>query len=529
MYSDRPEAKTTPAPALVLAGLIGLAIALRFGRLGEWSLDSDEVFLLRDSINVRFTNPRPLLYFLNHYLIAPVLPLDEFGLRLLPAVFGVLAIPAFYFIARQLLGTRAALLGTLLLTLSPLHLILSQFGRYWSLVFLLCAIYPYALYLGARERSPGWLTLGVVTALLASVAHPASILLVGGPAIWFLATQLRPRHLKALWGQPAFRWGVLVAVIVAGAILVRFVPILHGWITEHDTNPGTSQFLLRSPPRPLKPVVFLLAYVETWTIPVVLTGVAGLYLLAQRDRVLALFLTSLVIFPLAFLSLILFRTPVSTYYALPAAPVLFLGAGVFLERVFDVEWRLRPRWLVPAIVLILVLVPGTPTLISQFLNGRRFDFKGAARWLEPRLTAGDIIFSDQPVAMGHYLPGMEVQHLKYNTTPLAESMRKVRELDRGGALWIIGPAPAHAFRTNLKQGGLAQWMYDHCQLSNTVGRSRVDFRQQYLQVYRCPPATTPRPESAAARVGSEESLGRPFLALASRYTRSQRSATRLRP
>ena len=33
------------------------------------------------------------MYFLNHYLVYPFLPLDEFGIRLLPAISGVLAIP----------------------------------------------------------------------------------------------------------------------------------------------------------------------------------------------------------------------------------------------------------------------------------------------------------------------------------------------------------------------------------------------------------------------------------------------------
>jgi dolichyl-phosphate-mannose-protein mannosyltransferase len=515
MNADRAEEKILPSPSLLVVGLIALASVLRFGRLGEWSFDSDEIFLLRDSINVRLTNPRPLLYFLNHYLVASLLPLDEFGLRLLPAVFGVLAIPAFYFVSRRLLGTRAALFGTLLLTLSPLHVIYSQFGRYWSLVFLLCAVYPYALYIGLRERNLRALVLGLVTALLASLAHPAAILLVGGPGIWLLATYLRPRYVKSLWSQRSVRWGVLLALIVAGAILARFIPILQGWITEHDANPGSGQFLLRAPPRALKPLLYLLAYVEGWTVPVILTGVGGLYLLWQRDRVLALFLGSLVVFPLTFLSLILFRTPVSTYYALPAAPVFFMGAGIFLQRVFEVDWKLRPRWLLPAIVVVLVLVPGTPTLISQFLNGRRFDFKTAAQWLEPRLTPGDAIFSDQPVALAHYLPGVEVQRLRYNTAPLTESVRTLRESERGGALWIVGPAPAHAFRTNLKQGGLARWIYDNCQLSNTVGRSRVDVRQQYLQVYRCPPVQVPRTGASAAQGDAEGSSGSPFLAIAS--------------
>ncbi|MGH7580032.1 MAG: hypothetical protein ACREM9_07665, partial [Gemmatimonadales bacterium] len=168
--------------------------------------------------------------------------------------------------------------------------------------------------------------------------------------------------------------------------------------------------------------------------------------------------------------------------------VLFLGAGVFLDRVVEADWRLGPRWLVPVILVILVLVPGTPTLVSQYLNGRRFDFREVAEWLRPKLTPGDVIFSDSPASMAHYLPDAEVNHLRYNIEPLKDAVRAVGELGRGGALWIVAPAPAHAFRTTLKQGGLSRWIYDNCQLRNTIGGSRVDFRQQYLQVYRCPPA-----------------------------------------
>ena len=497
MTDVRTEQKQGWSPALLLGGLIALAAVLRFARLGEWSFDSDEIFMRRDSLNFRFSNARPLLYFIHHYVVAPLMPLDEFGLRLLPATFGVLAVPVLYFVTRRLLGTRPALFAAFLLAVSPVHVIYSQFGRYWSLVFMLAAVYPYALYVGVRERNGRALALGIVTALLATLAHPSAVLLMGGPAVWLAFTYLRPGKLRILWAMPAFRVGVAAAALALAVILWRFIPILQEWIYEHDANPGPGQFLLRAPPRLLKPVVYILAYVEAWTIPVILAGAVGLYLLWRyRDRFLAQYMASLFLFPLVFLCLIMFRTPVSTYYLLAAAPVFFMGAGYFLDRIWQVEWGFGPRWLAPALVLVLLLIPGTPTLVSQFLNGRRFDFKGAAEWMRPRLTPGDVVYSDQPVALDHYLPDLEVGRLRYNTDPLAEAIRTVGRLGRGGALWIVAPAPAHAFRTNLRQGGLARFIYDNCQLSNTVGRSRVDFRQQYLQVYRCPPAAAP-----AAREG----------------------------
>jgi hypothetical protein len=485
------------APGLVIAGLTVLAFALRFWRLGEWNFEATEMFTLRDSLHPRWSNPRPLGYLLNYYLVGPFRPLDELGLRILPALFGVLAIPAFYFVSRRLIGTRAALLGALLLTMSGLHVIYSQFARYWSLVFLLSAIYPYAIYQGVRESDRRALALGLVATVLAVLAHPVSILLVGGPAIWLALTYLRPRYLKQAWSYRSFRWAAALALILAAVIVARVLPLLQEWISMHDQNPGMGQFL-RGPKRGhgIKQMVLLTAYLESLTLPVVLGGAAGVYLLWQnRDRTLGLFLASLALFPLAFIALLSARTPVSTFYLLPTAPVFFMGAGVFLDRVFQVDRKVRPGWLVPATILAVFVLAGAPTLVSQYRNGRRFDFKGVAHWLKPHLSRGDIVFSDQPMVLAHYLNGQSVQKLRPTSAPLEEA---VSELQRAGgeALWIVAPAPAHAFRTNLKPGGLADWMYGNCQMRNTIGTGRLDFRQQYLQVFRCPPA---RPTMTARR------------------------------
>lgn len=487
-------------PGLVIAGLTVLAIALRFWKLGDWNFEATEMFTRRDSLNPRWGNSRPLGYLLNYYLVGPFRPLDELGLRILPAVFGVLAIPAFYLVSRRLIGTRAALFGALMLTVSGLHVFYSQFARYWSLVFLLSAIYPYAIYLGVREGNRRALALGMVAAVLAVLAHPVSILLVGGPAIWLALTYAKPNYLRQAWSHRSFRWGALLALVVVGVITARVIPLFQDWISMHDQNPGMGQFLRGPKKGPgVKQIVLLTAYVESLTLPVVLGGLVGLYLLwRQRDRTLGIFLASLALFPLAFIALISARTPVSTFYLLPTAPVFFIGVGIFLERVFQVDWGVRPRWLMPVTLLVLLIMVGAPTLLSQYRNGRRFDFRGAAHWMQPRLSEGDVVYSDQPMVLAHYLEGTPVQKLRPDPAPLSASLSGL-ERPKGQALWIVAPAPAHALRTNLKPGGLADWMYAHCQMRNTFGRGRLDFRQQYLQVYRCPPGLSTNGAESAGR------------------------------
>lgn len=476
------------SPALYVAGLTLLALVLRFWRLGNWSLDSDEVFLLRDSLDPSLSNARPLLYFLNHYLVAPLAPLDEFGLRLLPAIFGVLAIPTFYIVAQRLIGTRGALFGALLVTVSPLHIYYSQFARYWSLVFLLSAVYPYLLYIGIRERNGRALAAGLVACVVASLAHPSSILLVGGLAVWFLATQVTRDQLAHLWHQRSVRWGALIVVVLAVVVAIRFIPMLNSWLyTDKPLESGA--FLLHLPGgRGMKEISYLLSFVDSITVPVFLTATAGIYLLWQsRDRSLAVLLACLFIFQLAFLIFVRLRAPISTFYLVPTLPVFFIAAGLFLDRLAGSEWKVRPAWLFPATVVAMMVAAGAPTLVSQYLDGRRWDFRGVARWLEGPLQPQDRIFSDQPRVMDHYLPGAKVQRLVADTGRLEEALSSMNQADPGSILWVVTPAPSHAFRTNPNLGRLNRWLYDHCQLRNSVGAGRVDFRQQYLEVFRCSP------------------------------------------
>jgi mannosyltransferase len=489
---DAPGRRRELAPAVLLTALIVLATALRFWRLGDWSFEGDEIFTLRDSVNQpHLTNPRPLLFFLNHYVVRPFVPLDELSLRLLPALFGVLAIPAFYLVARRLVGIRAALFGALLLTVSAVHVHQSQYARYWSLVFLLSVVYPYALYLGFRERNGRALALGLLTGVLGVLAHPASVLLVGGVGLWLALTYLRRERFAQLWSQRSFRWATSLVGILAVAGAVRFVPVLRAWIRMHDLRLRPGDHLLGLPSgQGLKQIGLLLSYVDGLTLPVVLTGMLGFYLLWRtRDRSLALFLICMFIVPWVFILILSFRTAVGTSYILPSAPAFFIGAGVFLDRLAGMNWELRPRWLPSAAVAVIMIASGLPTLLSQYLDGRRNDFRGAARWLKEQLSPGDFVYSDQYQVMTHYLPSTEVQRLAADTAPLTESVRVLHNSGRSGVLWIVAPYSSEGgHRTNPNIGTLKGWIYANCQLRHTVGVARMDFRQNELQIYRCPPA-----------------------------------------
>lgn len=480
------ERRQDLATVVLLTALIVLALALRFWRLGSWSIDGDEIHTLQDSIILNPGNPRPLLYLLNHYVVRPFLPLDEFGIRLLPAIFGVLAIPAFYAVVRRLVGTRAALFAALLVAVSSIHLYYSQLARYWSLVFLLSAVYPFVLYWGIRDRNGRTIALGTLASMLAALAHPSSMLLLGG-LLLFLFIDLRHENIRQLWNKAWVRRAALGLAGLTALAAVASISILHDWIVAHPGGGQPTANLLHGPSgRGIKQILYLLSFVDGLTVPLTLFGALGVLMLWQgRDRSLGALLACLFIFPVATLVLISFRAPVSTAYLVPATPVVFIGASVALDRLTEIDLGIKPAWLPVATMVLLMIASGTPALVSQYRDGRRHDFAGAARWLKGRQTQADVVYSDHPGILGHYLPGAMPQRLVADTARLADALRLQQQSGGGGAVWIVAPSP-HAFRSNAKLPSLTAWVFDNCQLHHTTGVTRLDFRQDQLQIYRCP-------------------------------------------
>jgi hypothetical protein len=281
----------------------------------------------------------------------------------------------------------------------------------------------------------------------------------------------------------------VVALLLIAAGAVRFVPILYGWIAQHDRHPGSGQFLVWRAPPGLKQIFYVSSYLESLTLPLVIIAILGVYLLHRSGQSpLARYLTSLAAFPLIFLTLLSLRAPVSQYYLLPTVPFFFYAGGLFLDWLSRLEVAPLKRWMLPATVSGLVFVTGLPTLFSDYRDGRRYNFRTVAHWINARLEPGDVVYSDQHMVLAHYLPNAEVRRLR-GVQPLVEELRRRRQTGGTGALWIVAPAASHAFRANLKEGGLINWIYANCALRNSVGVGRVDARQQYLQVYRCEAAS----------------------------------------
>ena len=96
----------------------------------------------------------PLYYALLHGWAA-LLGTGPTALRLFSVAVGILTIPLLYLVARRMLSARAALLATLLLTISPLHVYYSQEVRMYGLVALLSVGILAAAWRAFQQKSRG--------------------------------------------------------------------------------------------------------------------------------------------------------------------------------------------------------------------------------------------------------------------------------------------------------------------------------------------------------------------------------------
>src|SRR5690606_21032322 len=118
------------------------AAALRIYQLGSESLWIDEGYSIRNIMlitvdNNLFGGIRPLYFFLMDAWLKLGMAKDEFLFRLPSAIFGIAGVWILYCLGRRLAGSRSALLASLFMAVSVLHINHSQEVRMYALTALL--------------------------------------------------------------------------------------------------------------------------------------------------------------------------------------------------------------------------------------------------------------------------------------------------------------------------------------------------------------------------------------------------------
>jgi 4-amino-4-deoxy-L-arabinose transferase-like glycosyltransferase len=252
---------------LLLSAVVLLAFFLRFYQLGVLPrvIDGDEGRMglaAQSTTGGRLANPFALfenfggLYLQISNLSISLFGANAFGLRLVPAISGVLAIPATYLLARRIAGQRVAFIAAMLLATSHTHM---HFSRIASVGYIHDTwLVPTELFLliSGIEKRRSWRTglAGALLALHLSI-YLTSQIVIGLVAIFLLLAFVFMRSwIKPALPQVAAFWaGFLILAIPAVVYVLRqpteFLNRLTangtfqtGWLASTVASTGKSAF-----------------------------------------------------------------------------------------------------------------------------------------------------------------------------------------------------------------------------------------------------------------------------------------------
>jgi uncharacterized membrane protein len=241
----RPD-RRTGAAAWLVTGITLAGAALRVSTLDTRSFWLDETTSVRQaSWSIAEMLARmadnvhpPLFHTLLHYWLA-TFGRDEIIVRVFPLLWGIVAIPLMYWVARSVYDRRVGLIAAAVLAVSPFFVWYAQEARMYTMMLVFALLCTGAMWRAMQGNRPAWWVLYALATAAGLMTQYFFVFLVAGQGAYMVLFHLRHRE-RALeasgdrrlrWTRP---WGVahdapellgwLAASAVAAVPLLWWVP-----------------------------------------------------------------------------------------------------------------------------------------------------------------------------------------------------------------------------------------------------------------------------------------------------------------
>lgn len=402
------ERKHASLSVEVLLVIVITAIsAIRLYKLGAWSFWVDEMFTLKDSLE-KGAFFHHLTYPLSYVLIGAAMKtggINEWHARIIPCLFGIITPVTIYLLARREFGRGPALAAAALIAISPWHLYWSQMARFYTMTMFFSAISA-LLFFSGYERNSKWRMIGAaVFMVLGALSHYSGFLVFAAIIVYtVLDGRLKwpePQEQSAGGSRRGALMAFYVPFLVAGlAMAPKVMMILHSYSKSSATT-GTNFG------NPIKGAVYV-AFSTLYRVEFVVAAAAilmALFLLGRKDR-RGLFLSSMIVVPIAILMVAGVFSRGENRYALVTLPAFAILAGMGMMMAYD---ELRSRGvaiaaIVPAL-LILPLLQHTATYFTSLSGGERWNYRAAAQLIRKADKPGDTVLTPMFMPMDYYMDG----------------------------------------------------------------------------------------------------------------------------
>jgi mannosyltransferase len=390
---------------LGLALITLLAAALRFYKLGEWSLWIDEIFTINHAMShfstpaLLFDNLPPARNWIPVSVIitAQILKgqgINPFDARLVAAIIGVATLPVLYFLVRKLFDTKVALIAVLLLAFSTWHIEWSQNARFYTSLLLFYTLALFFYYYGIEQDRPLYLMVFLVLTYLAASERFVAVFIIPVVLVYLILIKI-----LSFEKPQGFR---------TRNILITLVPILGGILIEIISYSidgtfrvlgGFDWFTVYQIDDPLKLLIFISYDIG---LPIICFAfVTGIYLVTQKSRIGLLLLVSAVVPVLLLMALNPFLFTLSRYVFITLSSWIILAA-IGIREVFSSTRNYGRILAVGVLLLFVVDAAGSNLLYYRVNNGNRLDWKKAFSYVQEREEAGDEVVTWWPQWEGFY-------------------------------------------------------------------------------------------------------------------------------
>jgi len=370
-----------------------LGFSLRLYTFDQKSLWMDEVHTFNDSrdnlrghLKYYRENPttlHPPLFFILTHLFYPFQK-PERDLRIIPLIFGTLAIPMIYLLSR-LFSQGIALPCTLSLTFMTYHISLSQDGRSYALILFLgiVALYFLMKHLSTTRRYYLFL-VAVIYALLFYTSYASIPFILLSQVLWFYRAdhEAQKPHLSSF-------------LIVNGLTLLFCIPwilfIMLNYKGESLMHPfhveGTGSFLT---------ILYLIIHDWAPHAPLMISSIMLLVLFpfSSKNKTNALILLALFILPVGgvylFCKILNITHFVSSRYFSNFLPPFLITLYLSLHSAEAKFEKLR-KFIRLKVLFVILFIASNLFILPFYYRSEKQDFKGLVDYLKVHLQERDKI------------------------------------------------------------------------------------------------------------------------------------------
>lgn len=418
---------------LIIAGAI-----LRLYNLGYNSLWLDEATtytissqsflgIWQSMINGEF-NP-PLFYWIEHIILW--FGNSEILLRIVPAIFGILTIPVFYFIGKEFLNDKIGIVMATIATFSPFLILYSQEARaYSTMLFFVSLSILYYLKATKTNNYKLWIIFGLISAISLWV-HFYSLIIIAP----LLILSMFFNYKKSACGVIAF-FILSLPLFIEGINLFVLKSSSQSTFTLHGVNIITGGIYQISGFNWAAIIIFATLFI------------IGVSALGDIDKKLPIVLITISILITSFV--LSYIIPMQPRYLIILIPFFYLGIASFFRLI-------KTKIIIYAVLIILMLI-GTPFLYSYYTTPIKDDWRGFAGILYNNTNDGDNII---------IIPGYVDQPLNYyyNSTLDKTTEYKINSVRELGQLNIHG----RVVITNDASPDIREWIENKTNLGLTYG------------------------------------------------------------